>query len=283
MADYHNDGFLVVEDFADADTCAAMVDAANRIAADFVPAQRPTVFTTGASRQAANREFLDSAANVTCFYEEGAFTETGELAQDQVRSINKIGHALHDLEPAFRDFTYSGELAQVASDIGMNQALALQSMYIFKQPHFGGEVTCHQDATFLYTEPMSVVGFWVAMQDATTTNGCLWAQPGGHRSPLRSVFKRTSPSNDDGTIFEQLDTTPWPAAPDDLVALPVSAGSLVILHGLLPHWSDVNRSDRSRHAYSVHCIDGTTDYPAFNWLQRPADMPLRRLDHLVAA
>jgi len=280
---YHRDGFVVVEGFATDDDCAAMRAAADRIVDDFVPAERPTVFTTGAARQAANREFLDSASAVTCFYEEGAFSSDGQLAQEKSRSINKIGHALHDLEPAFRDFTYSGDLAAMANDIGLSNALALQSMYIFKQPHFGGEVTCHQDATFLYTEPMSVVGFWVAIEAADTTNGCLWAQPGGHRSALRSVFKRSSPSNDDGTYFEQLDDTPWPVAPDDLVALPVPAGSLVVLHGLLPHWSDVNRSPRSRHAYSVHCIDATTEYPAFNWLQRPAEMPLRRLDHLLAA
>ena len=40
-------------------------------------------------------------------------------------------------------------------------------MYIFKQPKIGGEVVCHQDSTFLYTEPESAVGFWVAIEDAT--------------------------------------------------------------------------------------------------------------------
>ena len=40
-------------------------------------------------------------------------------------------------------------------------------MYIFKQPNIGGEVVCHQDSTFLYTEPESAVGFWVALEDAS--------------------------------------------------------------------------------------------------------------------
>ena len=56
-----------------------------------------------------------------------------------------------------------------------------------------------------------------------------------------------------------------------------AAGTLVVLDGLLPHWSDVNRSATSRHAYSLHCIDGAARYPASNWLQRPASMPLRSL------
>ena len=54
-------------------------------------------------------------------------------------------------------------------------------MYIFKQPNIGGEVTCHQDSTFLYTEPIDIVGLWFALEDATIENGCLWAIPGGHR------------------------------------------------------------------------------------------------------
>jgi phytanoyl-CoA hydroxylase len=52
---------------------------------------------------------------------------------------------------------------------------------------------------------------------------------------------------------------------------------MVVLHGLLPHWSDVNRSDRSRHAYSLHCISASAGYPAWNWLQRGPAMPLRLL------
>ena len=52
---------------------------------------------------------------------------------------------------------------------------------------------------------------------------------------------------------------------------------MVVLHGLLPHWSDVNRSAKSRHAYSVHCISAAAEYPAWNWLQRTDEMPLRPL------
>ncbi|MEL0075872.1 MAG: phytanoyl-CoA dioxygenase family protein, partial [Ilumatobacter sp.] len=74
--------------------------------------------------------------------------------------------------------------------IGIPDALALQSMYIFKQPGIGGEVACHQDSTFLYTDPLSVTGFWFALENATVDNGCMWAAPGGHREPLRQLFKR---------------------------------------------------------------------------------------------
>ncbi len=277
---YDRDGFLVVPDAVDPAACADLRDAALGIVDGFEPRKR-TVFTTNEQERSSNDEFLDSAANIWCFFEEQAFDEAGELRQDKRLSINKIGHAQHDLDPAFERFTYTPQLAGIADDIGLHDALALQSMYIFKQPHIGGEVGCHQDSTFLFTDPMTVTGFWFAVEDATLENGCLWAKPGGHRTTLRKEFRRRSASNDDGTEFAILDTSPLPVAPDELTPLPVTAGTLVLLHGLLPHWSDVNRSPHSRHAYTVHCVSGRATYPAWNWLQRPADLPFRRLDTAV--
>jgi phytanoyl-CoA hydroxylase len=274
---YRRDGFLVIEGFASAEACAALRQRALDIVDAWEPTAERTVFTTDQQERTSNREFLDSGGSVWCFFEADAFDESGALRQDKSLSINKIGHAMHDLDPVFESFSYTPELAAVADDVGMHDPLAIQSMYIFKQPHIGGEVACHQDATFLYTEPVSVVGFWFAIEDATLENGCMWAQPGGHRGPLRQRFERAGETNDDGTRFVALDDTPLPNPPDELVPIEAAAGTLVVLDGLLPHWSDVNRSATSRHAYSLHCIDGTAHYPASNWLQRPAGMPLRSL------
>jgi phytanoyl-CoA hydroxylase len=281
---YHRDGFLVIEGFVPPERCAELKQRAVQLVHDWEPSAERTVFTTEQQERVSNREFLSSGSTTWCFFEEEAFDDKGVLLQAKELSINKIGHAMHDLDPVFERFTYTPELAEVAADLGLPDALVLQSMYIFKQPGIGGEVGCHQDATFLYTEPMTVTGFWFAIEDATLENGCLWAAPGGHRQGgLRQVFKRAGAlGDDDGTVFDQLDPTPLPTPPDDLVPLPVPAGSLVVLHGLLPHWSGPNRSPVSRHAYSVHCIAASADYPEWNWLHRPADMPLRRLDTVAA-
>jgi len=70
----------------------------------------------------------------------------------------------------------------------MKRALCTwQSMYIFKQGRIGGEVTAHQDATYLFTAPhQTCLGLWLALDDATLDNGCLWARKGSHREPIRS-------------------------------------------------------------------------------------------------
>ena len=141
-------------------------------------------------------------------------------------------------------------------------------MYIFKQPNIGGEVTCHQDSTFLYTEPIDIAGLWFALEDATIENGCLWALPGGHQHGLKSRWRR---SQSDRMEFEVFDSEPWPT--DGLVPLEVPKGTLILLHGLLPHCSFENRSPRSRHAYTLHLIGARVNYPSDNWLQRSETMP----------
>ncbi len=279
---FQRDGFVVIEGFADTEACDELKAAANQIVADFQPSGEHTIFTTTEQDRVSNGEFLASGSGIWCFFEEEeAFDHEGRPRTSKELSINKIGHAMHDLDPTFEKFSYTPELAGVAADIGLADALALQSMYIFKQPLIGGEVGCHQDSTFLYTDPMTVTGFWFAIEDATLKNGCMWAKPGGHRTSLRKLFKRAGDTDADGTVFEQLDPAPLPS-PSELVPLEVPAGTMIILHGLLPHWSDINRSETSRHAYSLHCISAAAEYPEWNWLRRSPDMPLRSLAGVAA-
>jgi len=271
---YDRDGFVVVPQFVSGDDCTRLRERAIDIVGDWEPSEQRSIFTTSEQDRVSNGEFLSSGSSTWCFFEEEAFNSDGELTQAKELSINKIGHAQHDLDDEFERFAYRPELAEVANDLGIVDPLALQSMYIFKQPRIGGEVGSHQDATFLYTDPITVTGFWFAIEDATLENGCLLAAPGGHLGPLRQLFKRNESST--GTRFEPLSGAPLPGA-DQLVPLEVEAGTLVVLHGLLPHRSSPNRSSTSRHAYSLHCISGDAEYPEWNWLQRPDDMPLRPL------
>lgn len=267
LANYQRDGYLVIEGFASAPSCDELRARALHLVEGFDPNEAVSIFTTRDQRR--DQYFLESGDKIRFFFEERAFLPDGRLGQRKEESINKIGHALHDLDPVFARFSRTTALCELTSALGVRQPLLLQSMYIFKQPNIGGEVDCHQDATFLYTEPPSAIGFWFALEDATRENGCLWAIPGGHRQGLKSRYLREGSS----TRFMTIDSSPWPL--HEAVPLEVKKGALIVLHCLLPHMSGANRSARSRHAYTLHVIDGQCRYPEDNWLQRAPDLPLR--------
>lgn len=263
LARFQADGFTVLERFTSDRACWQLKSRIGQLLDGFDPSQVQSIFNTNEQTRTSDDYFLNSGDKIRYFFEAEAFDAQGALRQAKAQSINKIGHALHDLDPVFSTFSRTLELAAVAADIGFEEPLLMQSMYIFKQPRIGGEVVLHQDATFLYTEPQSVVGLWFAVEDATIENGCLWAMPGGHKTGLKKRFSRVAGG---GTEFQQLDDSPFPDI--ELVPLEVPAGTLVVLHGYLPHWSGPNRSGKSRHAYAVHLVEAGADYPAGNWLQR---------------
>jgi len=263
LKDYKNRGYLVLEGFASESECDELRARAEQLVQEFDPAEVVSIFSTHEQNRLTDEYFLTSGDKIRFFFEENAFNPDGTLKYQKEKSINKIGHALHDLDPVFERFSRSQKIKQLAAAIGFEDSLLLQSMYIFKQPNIGGEVTCHQDSTFLYTEPVDIVGLWFALEDATVENGCLWAIPGGHRNGLKSRWVRASRG---GMKFEIFDAEPWPE--DQLAPLEVSKGSLVLLNGLLPHRSFENRSTRSRHAYTLHLIHAGAKYPEDNWLQR---------------
>jgi phytanoyl-CoA hydroxylase len=276
IAAWERDGYLVVPGAVSPAACRELMTRAAEIVEE-AAGDPVSVFSTHDQTRASDEWFLSSGSQVRCFFEEEAFAPDGELAVPLERSINKIGHAQHDLDDAYDRFARAPVMAEVTAGLGVAEPLLVQSMHIFKQPHIGGEVGCHQDATFLFTDPMSVIGLWVALEDATLDNGCLWTGPGGHRGPLRRRFARAGATDADGTRFVDLDAAalPAPGPGGPLVPLEVEAGTLVALHGRLPHWSGPNRSPRSRQAYSLHVIDGTATYPDDNWLQRDRTLPFR--------
>eukprot|EP00484_Ammonia_sp_Unknown_P030853 CAMPEP_0197053672 /NCGR_PEP_ID=MMETSP1384-20130603/27882_1 /TAXON_ID=29189 /ORGANISM="Ammonia sp." /LENGTH=353 /DNA_ID=CAMNT_0042486607 /DNA_START=91 /DNA_END=1152 /DNA_ORIENTATION=+ len=236
---------------------------------EFDPQSTKSIFRTHRTEvQHKDLYFLESGDKIRYFWEEHAFDADGNLTRHAHLAINKIGHALHTLDPVIHSYVY-GYLPQLTFDIGMKQPIPVQSMYICKQPGIGGEVGVHQDSTFLLTEPVkSVHGLWLCIDDTDTSNGCIWLVPGSHKDAaigLRNRFRRTQQD------YEQTELVPLiedgALSKEGGIAVEAKCGDLLVLHGELVHWSDANLSDQSRHALMIHCVDGQYSWPKDNWLQ----------------
>jgi phytanoyl-CoA hydroxylase len=269
QATYARDGFLVIEGFKSPEECDALRRRTHELVETFDPESVTSIFEAGeGQRHAADRYFRESGDTIRFFFEKGAFDERGRLVKDKHAALNKIGHALHDLDPVFDRFSRDPKLANLARSLGLRDPGLVQSMVILKPPFIGGEVSCHQDASFLHTEPVSVTGFWFALEDADETNGCLLGIPGVHGQGLRERFHYEG----DALVMTKLGEKDWPTEREAPLTAP--KGTLVVLHGLAPHRSAPNTSPRSREAYALHVIDRAARWSEDNWLRRP-DMPVR--------
>ena len=273
LRDYRDAGVLILEDFVPVAECERLRSRALDLVEAFDPESVRHVFSTTKQTQLDDSYFYESGDKIRFFLEDDAFDETGHLRQSKEHCLNKMGHAMHDLDPVFDAFSRTPELAVLAECLGYQDPGIIQSMYIFKPPRIGGEVICHQDSTFIYTEPESCTGFWFALEDATIDNGCMHFIPGAHKMPLKQRNFRQANGK---FVIETIDETPWPE--ERKLPAEARAGTLVIFDGRMPHLSGANLSDKSRHAYTLHVIDQQCHYPSNNWLQRGADMPLRGFD-----
>ena len=272
-ASFEKDGFLIVPNYLKEEEADDLRERMTEILEE-IEVDHQSVFTTNQQTRTSDSYFLESGDKIRCFFEAVEVEET-----DKKLKINKVGHALHDLEEVFQKISYKQELYEIACQFGHQDPAIIQSQYIFKSPKVGGNVAPHTDSTFLYTEPLSCLGVWIALEDVDQENACLWGLPKVHKThPIYQRFHRNE--TNDGTAFSDVleQKTKWNL--NDLRPLEVKKGDMILLHGSNVHLSYANHSERSRHAYVLHLIDNQAHYPQDNWLQR-TDLPLQTMREVM--
>lgn len=171
-------------------------------------------------------------------------------------------HQPHFVSPVMKKFcehpAIAGILAQV---VGAHLAhwdgavKCMQSMLFVKGPGKPGQAW-HQDEQYIPTRDRSLCGAWIAMDDATIANGCLWVVPGSHRQGY--FFDRRKPAD-----LEEYDGSDQCHGFDESKAVPVEvpAGSVVFFNGYLLHKSLKNRTNGYRRVLVNHYMNSWSLLP----------------------
>jgi phytanoyl-CoA hydroxylase len=165
-----------------------------------------------------------------------------------------------EADDLFRRHLYQPEItAMIAQLMETDTVRVWHDQVQYKPPYIGGPTNWHQDHPYWpIIQPADLVSAWMALEDATIENGCMWMVPGSHKWGAHKG----------GTIgTDPTDFRPLP----DLAQLPpnvsvepvpceVKKGDVMFHHCLTWHGSPPNRSAHGRPAIAVHYMPGYTRY-----------------------
>lgn len=188
----------------------------------------------------------------------------GQLADGTATQVFQIRVA-HLQHPLFAELIRDARiLDRVEALLGPDlQVVLCQGLY--KPPHTGGEVHWHQDDFyFRVSGERPVVSCWLAFDDATIDNGCMWVLPKHHdrlreHEDLKPGYAMTG------------------ADEDRAVALPLQAGQVMFHHGATPHRTLANTTTTHRRAMAIHFMDARAKPMGDHRTAEPAEnMPVVR-------
>jgi len=168
---------------------------------------------------------------------EGIEPAPSHLSDDAVMQRTLCIHFPHKLSPLMHSLLAHPRIVQaLTSTIGPN-VKCMQSMLFFKSAGKPGQAW-HQDEDYIPTRDRSLLGAWIALDDATVENGCLWIIPGSHKPGV--LWKQEWHGN---RSFDcALESRGFPYTADDEVPVEVKRGSVVLFNGYTLHRSLPNRA-----------------------------------------
>ncbi len=196
--------------------------------------------------------FEDIDRFVTGGYKTVGGSESDSASPENPADILAV-HFPHWVSPLMRSMISHPGIADVVGKIAAahlahwdGRAKCMQSMVIVKPPGVPGQAW-HQEERFIPTRDRSLVGAWIALDDATVDNGCIWALPGSHRSGYLWPTRPHGRPEEFDSADEAYGFDETPAVP-----LEVDAGSVVFFNGYLLHRSFRNRGTGRRRALVNH-------------------------------
>ena len=157
-------------------------------------------------------------------------------------SDKKISHLsnleMHD--PYWKDLLNRPRTIELLEACLGTDVEPLASEVFYKPARVGSAAPPHQDNAYMHFNPPDGIAVWVALDEVTLDNGCIWYAKGTHKlGDLRHVSGETPPFSK--LLADPVDTSKNPEVPALL-----KPGGAVIHHLQTVHRSGPNRTDHNR-------------------------------------
>ncbi|MFI4974037.1 MAG: phytanoyl-CoA dioxygenase family protein [Caulobacterales bacterium] len=186
----------------------------------------------------------------------GAESADGRTDEEVIADALAI-HFPHKLSPLVRQTMQHPAVVPILQALISPNVKAMQTMLFVKRAGKPGQAW-HQDEHFIPTRDRSLCGAWIALDDATIENGCMWMHPGSHR---RGVLYPMRPHGDDR--FDSADEVfSHPYEREAGVAVELKAGGVAFFNGYVLHRSLPNRAPSGfRRALVTHYMSAESLLP----------------------
>lgn len=190
---------------------------------------------------AAELEELRSETTAICRGERGDVrgfvpNESGETEEDILRRYLCI-HFPHKISDVMTRYLSTPAMTEILTEIIGPDVKCMQSMLFIKATGKPGQAW-HQDEFFIPTRDRTLVGGWIAMDDATIENGCLWLIPGSHKAGV--IWPQWD--HDDRRFDCTGEAYGFPYRDEDAIPVEVKAGTVVFFNGYVLHRSFPNHA-----------------------------------------
>ena len=129
MLNFWNDnGYLIIEDFKTHQECDELIQRSKELIEEQDFNNQQSVFDTVSQSHNDDNYFLESGDKIRFFFEEKANLDKENVKTNKQYIVNKIGHALHDLDDKFISFSKNNQLDQIAKAVGFQDPLLLLSL-----------------------------------------------------------------------------------------------------------------------------------------------------------
>jgi phytanoyl-CoA hydroxylase len=179
--------------------------------------------------------------------------EKDETDSDVLKKYVAI-HFPHKISTLIRTYLFHQKIIDVLTNIISPNVKCMQSMLFVKGPGKAGQ-SWHQDEFYIPTRDRSLTGVWIAIDDATIDNGCLWIIPGrpGHMMPR---------VQNDSKEYADVDTIDVSQYSAEQMPVEVEKGSVVFFNGYTLHSSRRNKTtDCFRMALVNHYMSAESMLP----------------------